>query len=288
MRKALLALAVLAICLPLATGANAAPRAHQLPHSIGRVAAKMDVGTHPFALAGDCDIAVYNICSSWIWVLASQVEGSVFGSVFSPDQCSEGCASGGAVSNILLYSRCNVVPGTIDGIRITGVDANNCPTDLKCDSGPIDLVHCVSGDRWTNIPMPLCHVDGNPFAVEIVVGHGTGGVSDVQFALDNGVANLLCSLGVTGTFPGCFSTTPSCPGWTMGTEASYIYAADVNGDTVPDDLCALYGTPYGLAFPYLYPYGYITNNLIVGVSLDCSNPTATEPTSWGHVKALYQ
>jgi len=287
MRKALLALAVLAISLPLATGAIAATKTHPA-HPFSKHAAKFDAGAHPFALTGDCDLVAYNLCSSWIWVF-NAAEGSVWGAVFSADMCPSGCATGGAVNNVLLYSRCNITPGHMDGVRIASVDASDCPTATLCDSGPLDLIHCVSGDRWTNVPMPLCHTGGNPFAVEIVWGpQSTPGTNDVQFATDNGIANLLCSLGAVGTFPGCFSSTPTCPGWVMGAQSTFVYVTDFNGDTILDDLCALYGAPYALAFPYLYPYGYIPNNLILGVSLDCTNPTATEPTSWGHVKALYQ
>jgi hypothetical protein len=63
---------------------------------------------------------------------------------------------------------------------------------------------------------------------------------------------------------------------------------DFNGDTTLDDLCSIYGYPYGVAFPYYYPYGYIPNNVVLQVGLDCTSPTATQNTSWGNVKALYE
>ena len=69
---------------------------------------------------------------------------------------------------------------------------------------------------------------------------------------------------------------------------SYIYVTDVTGDTVPDDLCALYGYPYPLAFPYYAPYGYLPNNLIIALAMDCTVPENASATSWGRVKALYE
>jgi hypothetical protein len=55
-----------------------------------------------------------------------------------------------------------------------------------------------------------------------------------------------------------------------------------------DDLCAVYGYPYPLAFPYVPYYGYLPNNLMLVAGLDCHTPTAVENTSWGHLKALYE
>jgi hypothetical protein len=275
MRKALLAAAVVALSLPIASGAFA----------FTKVADRFEGGASPYGLSADCDLQDYNLCSSWIWVF-NDAQGAQWGAVFDPNDCPGGCINGGSVSEVLLYGRCAVVPGDINGIRIDQVDANNCPTALLCETGSIELTHCVAGDRWTTIPMDVtdCHVNGNPFAVSIV--WGTAG--EIQFATDNGIANLYCSQGITGTFPGCYSTTPTCPGWTIGAQGTFIFVTDFNGDTILDDLCALYGTPYPLAFPYVFGYGYMPNNLVLAVGLDCSHPTAVEPTSWGHVKALFE
>lgn len=276
MRKALLALAVVALTLPIASGAFA----------FTKVAERYEGGASPYGLATDCTLQDYNLCSSWIWTF-NDAQGAVWGHVFDPNDCAGGCLNGGAVSEVLLYGRCNVVPGDIGGLRVDAVDANNCPTALLCETGPLELTHCVAGDRWTTIALDPndCHLSGNPFAVSIV--WGTDG--EITFATDNGIANLACSQGVTGTFPGCFSTVPTCGGYTMpAAQKSFIFVTDFNGDTLLDDLCAIYGAPYGLAFPYVSGYGYLANNLVLSVGLDCSSPTAVEPTSWGHVKALYE
>lgn len=234
----------------------------------------------------DCGLQDYNLCSSWIWTF-NDAQGAQWGHVFDPNDCAGGCLNGGAVSEVLLYARCAAVPGGIGGVRIDAVDAANCRTALLCASGALELVHCVAGDRWTAIPMPVedCHLNGNPFAVSVVWGPA----GEVQFATDNGVANLFCSQGVTGTFPGCFSTVPTCGGYVVpALQKSFIYVTDFNGDTLLDDLCEIYGSPYGLAFPYVPGHGYLANNLLLSVSLDCSSPAAVEPTSWGRVRALFE
>jgi hypothetical protein len=94
---------------------------------------------------------------------------------------------------------------------------------------------------------------------------------------------------VSETFPGCASDADGgCGTWSLAPERTYIYFTDINHDGTIDDLCALYGAPYLLAFPYVYPYGYLPNNLLISVGPDCSRPSAVETTSWGRVKALLQ
>lgn len=245
---------------------------------------RLDPGAGVYGLSGECNLHGFNICSGWNWIF-NDARGAEWGHLFDPNDCPGGCLNGGAVSEVILYSSCSVVPGDIGGVRIDAVDANGCRTALLCDSGPLELTHCVGGDRWTVIPFDPndCHLNGNPFAVSVV--WGTEG--EVHFATDNGLANLCCSNGVTGTFPGCFSTVPSCPGWIIPTQATFVFVTDFNGDTFLDDLCKVYGAPYPLSFPYVYGYGYLPNNLMVGVRLDCSDPTSAERTSWGRVKSLY-
>jgi hypothetical protein len=276
MRKALLAAAVVALSLSMTSGAFA----------FTKVAERFDGGASPYGLSGDCTLLDYNLCSSWIWTF-NDAQGAIWGHVFDPNDCASACINGGAVSSVVLYSRCNVVPGSVNSIRIDAVDANNCPTALLCETGPLSLTHCVAGDRWTTIALDPndCHLGGNPFAVSIEFGVA----GDITYATDNGIANLFCANGVTGTFPGCFSTVPTCGGYVAPTvQKSFIFVTDFNGDTILDDLCAMYGQPYGLAFPYVSGYGYMVNNLIMAVGLDCSSPTATENSTWGHVKALYE
>jgi hypothetical protein len=272
MRKVLLIAAVLVASLTMAVNAQAYTKeAVQLGNDGG-----------PYGLSGDCILAAYNICACWIWVF-TEAQGAVWGTVLDPDDCPGGCPSGGAVRQIILYSRCDPGPGDFDGVGIASVDALHCLTGSLYDSGPFTTFSCVLGDRWTFIDVPLVHVNGEPFAVTITWGTGTA-----QMSTDNGIGNLFCSMGIYGTFPGCATTTCTCVGWVMGPQVSYIWITDFNGDTLLDDLCALYGYPYPLSFPYFYPYGYLTNNLLIAVWLDCTSPTAVEPTSWGHVKALYE
>lgn len=277
MRKVLLTAAIAVVGLAVAMNASA----------FTREAARFDAAGAPYGLSTDCTISASNLCAGWIWTF-NAAQGAIWGAVMDPNSCAGGCLNGGAVSEITLYSRCATVPGQIDGIGVASVDGTGCRTGLLYDSGPVTVTHCVSGDRWTVFTTPLVHVLGNPFAITVTWGPVVGASNNPQFATDNGIANLFCSQGVVGTFPGCATTALTCSGWTLPAQNTFIYVTDFNGDTILDDLCALYGAPYPLSFPYFYPYGYLPNNLIVSAGLDCSSPTAVENTSWGHVKALYE
>lgn len=288
MRKLLLTAAIAVIGISVAVNVMAAPRHHALHgHPFTKTAAVMDAHGAPYGLSTDCTLANSNFCAGWIWVFNS-LEGSEWGAVLNSSECPGGCVNGGAVSEIILYSRCTAAPGTIDNLGVTAVDAVDCPSGSPLyASGPVTVTHCVSGDRWTTFQTPLTHTFGNPFAVTITFGPQSGGSNNPAFATDNGISNLYCSQGIIGS-PGCASTAYSCAGWTLPPQRTFIYITDFNGDGILDDLCALYGAPYPLSFPYFYPYGYLPNNLVVSVGLDCSSPTAVENSSWGHVKALYQ
>jgi hypothetical protein len=277
MRKVLLAAAIAVLGLAVAMNASA----------YTKTAALADAAGAPYGLSADCTLAAGNFCAGWIWVF-NDAQGAVWGSVLDPNDCAGGCFNGGAVSEITLYSRCSTVPGSINGIGISSVDGASCLVSSLYDSGPVTVTHCVVGDRWTVFSTPATHLGGNPFAVTVEWGPQSAGVNNPQFSTDNGIANLYCSQGVLGTFPGCATTTPTCPGWTLPAQNTFIYITDFNGDTILDDLCALYGGPYPLSFPYFYPYGYLPNNLVVSVGLDCSSPTAVENSTWGHVKSLYE
>jgi hypothetical protein len=271
MRKGIVVLAALLMTLALVVNANA----------FTKQAVPMGNEGSPSGLSEDCVLQAYNLCSCWIWVF-TEVQGGVWGTVLDPNDCPGGCAYGGCVSDVWLYSRCTA-SGDFGGIGISTVDASACLVTELFNTGPFTTTHCVLGDRWTHIDIPLIHVNGQEFAVTIEWGSGAA-----QLATENGIANLICSFGVTGTFPGCFNSTCTCAGWSPAAAATYIYVTDFNGDTILDDLCAIYGYPYAIAFPYYYPYGYIPNNVVIQVGLICNMPTATENTSWGHVKALYE
>jgi hypothetical protein len=278
MRKVLLAAAVVVLGLSVAVNASA----------ITKQAVRSDVQSAPYGLSVDCTLCASNICAGWIWVFNELQGGAVWGCVFDPNDCPGGCENGGAVSEIQLYSRCSVVPGCLADVGLSLVNAVDCPTTALYGTGPVTVTHCVAGDRWTTFPVPLIHMDGQRFAVTITWCDPVAGASNPQLATDNGIGNLFCSMGVCCTFPGCASTGLTCVGWTNPPQKTFIYVTDFNGDTVLDDICGLYGVPYSLAFPYMYPYGYLSNNLVVCVGLDCLHPTAVEPSSWGHVKALYE
>lgn len=235
-------------------------------------------------LSTDCALQEYNFCSIWAWIY-DDAPGAVWGTVFDPNDCAGGCLTGGAVSEVLLYSRCERVSAEMGGVRIGAVDAQGCLTTLLYDTGPLALTHCLPGDRWTRVPIPpdRARLLGNPFAVQVVWGPQ----GEVKFASDNALANLFCLRGYLGTFPGCNTTFPSCNGWTMAPSASYIYVTDWNGDTLLDDLCAQYGAPYALAFPYVAGYGYLNNNLAMSVGLDCHGPFPVEGATWGRIRALF-
>jgi hypothetical protein len=276
MRKVLLTVAVLAMSLALAANANA----------FTKQAVPMGNEGSPSGLSQDCVLQSYNICSCWIWVF-TEVPGSLYGAVFDPTDCPGGCqlpsgGPGGAVSDIWLYSRCTA-SGDFGVVGVSTIDPTGCPVTELYNTGPFTTTHCVVNDRWTHIDVPLIHVNGEPFAITIEWGSGAA-----QLASDNGIANLICSFGITGTFPGCFNSTCTCSGWSLSPATSFVYTRDFTGDTIPDDICAIYGYPYALAFPYYPGIGYIPNNIVLQVGLDCTNPTATENTSWGHVKALYE
>lgn len=126
------------------------------------------------------------------------------------------------------------------------------------------------------------------FAVTVIWGPQTEGVSNARFALDNGVANLYCSQGVTGTFPGCATSASACSDWTMQPQMRFISVTDINHDGTLDDLRAVSGAPYGLAFSYPYYYSCVTNNMLIGVGLECADPAGTYANSWGRIKALFE
>jgi hypothetical protein len=272
MRKVLLVAAVLAVSLSMVVNA----------HAYTKEAAQIGNEGAPYGLSQDCVLTAYNICACWIWTF-TEAPGAVWGTVYDPADCVGGCDNGGAVSEIFLYSRCDVAPGSHGGVGVSTVDALNCLVSELWNSGPFTTFSCVVGDRWTTIDVPLIHLDGERFAVTVTWGDGSA-----VLATENTIGNLFCSFGVIGTFPGCATSTCTCYGWAPGGGFTYLWVTDFTGDTIPDDLCALYGYPYALAFPYYYPYGYLYNNLMVAVGLDCTGATAVTPTSWGHVKALYE
>lgn len=278
MRKLLLAVTMVALSVSVA---SAAPFTKEL--------SKFDAQGAPYGLASDCTLENSNLCAGWIWTFTAGA-GDVWGAVLNPNDCPGGCLNGGAVDQIILYSRCTTAPGALGGVGISAVDGAGCLTTSLYDSGPVTVTHCVSGDRWTTFSTPLTHLNGNPFAVTVTWGPLAAGTNNPALATDNGIANLYChnNPGVYPVFPGCGASTSDCTAWELPPQRTFIYVTDLNGDTLPDDICSLYGAPYPLAFPYFYPYGYLPNNLIVSVGLNCFEPTAVESGSWGHVKSLYQ
>lgn len=288
MRKVLLAAAIVVLGLTAVMNASAASH-HQV---LGRTAARFDAHGAPYGLAVDCTLNSANLCAGWIWTYTVQPTGAVWGAVMNPSDCPISCTNGGAVEQFILYSRCSTTPGSFGGLSIWPVDGVDCRTGTSAlyDTGPMTVTHCVSGDRWTTVATTRqVHVNGNPFAV-CITWTETAGANNPQFATDNGIADLYCHQNPTAfpVFPGCGTSGAPCASWSIPPQRTFIYVTDLNGDTVLDDICALYGAPYALAFPYVYPYGYLPNNLIVSVGLDCFSPTATESGSWGHVKSLYQ
>ena len=232
----------------------------------------------PYGLSADCTLQYYNICSCYLWVYSDQ-EHAVWGSVFDPEDCPGGCMTGGAVKEIRLFSVCATAPATLDAIRIQTVDAAGCPTALLYDSGgPIDIVHCVIGDHWTTIPVPLVHVGGRPFVVQVEWGP-TG---SLQIASDNPWKNYQC---YSGSPEGCLLPGCGCSSWEIPPQRSFIYVTDRDGDGTLDDLCSDYGAPEAITS---YVYSDVPDNLLISVVLDCQSPTATEAGTWGRVKHLFE
>jgi hypothetical protein len=155
MRKVLFTVAVLAMGLSLAVNANA----------FTKEAAKIDGAGSPSGLSQDCVLQAYSLCSCWIWVF-TELPGGIWGTVLNPADCAGGCASGGAVSDVWLYSRCTV-SGDFGGIGISTVDASDCLVSELFNTGPFTTTHCVLGDRWNHIDVPYVHVNGEDFAVTI-------------------------------------------------------------------------------------------------------------------------
>ena len=140
----------------------------------------------------------------------------------------------------------------------------------------------------------LPDIDLTDDAFAVTLEWGPSSPAQVRLVTDNALGNLFCSMGLSG-FPGCLGTVCGCASWAPTAENSYIYLTDFTGDTIPDDLCGLYGAPYPLNFPYYPSYGYLGNNLLVSVGLTCSAASSvkdvsgeSQPTSWGRVKALYR
>ena len=148
----------------------------------------------------------------------------------------------------------------------------------------------MTGDRWTRIPTPTFGLNGNPFAVTVTWGPQTGGISNPQLASDNTLCNLMCQRNpsVYGVFPGCATSFNDCSRWSLPPQRTYVYVSDINQDGQLDDICALYGAPYPLAFPYYAPYGYLPNNLVISIGLDCGLVSAVSESSRGGVKALFR
>jgi len=242
-----------------------------------RALAPADEAPAPYGLSADCTLQYYNICSCYMWVYSDQ-EHAVWGSVFDPEDCAAGCTTGGAVKEVRLFGICRTAPATLDAIRIQSVDAVGCPTALLYDSGPIEIAHCGIGDHWTTIPVPLVHVDGRPFVVQVEWGP-TG---SLQLATDNPEKNYACWVGVP---EGCYEPECICYSWGIPPQRSFIYVTDRNGDGTLDDLCHDYGAPEAIAS---YVFSYIPNTLLLSVVLDCESPTATEPSTWGRVKHLFE
>jgi hypothetical protein len=279
MRKVLWASAIVVLGLSFAMNASA---------SMSKRLVRDSASGAPYGLSADCTINSGNNCAGWVWVWSTS-ENDVWGTVLDADDCAGGCANGGAVTDISmrLYCLSAPPPGTINNVGVTLVDGNACPTGAPLySSGPITATHCTTGsDRWQTLTIPATHTAHNPFAVTVTWGPVVGTSNNPQFSTSAGIANYYCEqTGVIG-FPGCAATTSSCAGWGGSGFApihTYIY---VSGGV---DLCATYGVPYALQFPYVYGVGYAPNNLMINVGLDCYNPTATEAGSWGHVKSLYQ
>jgi hypothetical protein len=281
MRKALLTAAIVAVSGLLAVNA----------FGFNREAVQYEGGSAPYGLSQDCLLQAYNLCSGYIWIITGAVsgQGAVWGTVLDPNDCPGGCTNGGAVSDIWFYGRCSPsAPAMINGVDIDLIGPDLCITAQLWHSGPISVLSCVPYDRWTHVTVPIAdtHLNGEPFAVTVEWGPDTP--SQCLFSTHNGIANFYCEKGQQG-FPGCATTGLTCAGWCCPPppQDTYIYVTDFNGDTVLDDLCATYGMPYPLWFPYVGGYGYLPNNLMVIAGLDCHSPTAVENTSWGHVKALY-
>ena len=257
----------------LATAPAAAYRVERAPRDAGGLSDARYV---------DCVLSAYNWCSGWIWTF-SEDPGGIWGVVYDSNNCPGGCNNGGAMTEVYLYSRCTSVPGSLGGVGVYTVDWQDCLVDVLYTSGPLTMTHCVSGDRWTTLDVRWVHVFGHPFAITVTWGPD----NNPQLATDNAVANFYCARGYAG-FPGCATTGRTCVGWNNLPQRSYIYFTDLDNNGTLEDMCALYGAPYGPSFPYIYYYGYMNNNLVMAVGLDCSSPTAVEPTSWGHVKALFE
>ena len=260
-------------------------------HSFSREVAELDSHGPPYGLSDFCFLDSYNVCSGWVWVY-SDVEGAVWGTVLDPNDCPGGCHfHGGKPTDIWFWGLCSPgAPAMINGVSYGFVDAIGCRTYLLWHSGPVTVYSCVSGDRWAHVSVPggVQCVFEERFALS--VEWGPDSPAQMQFATDNGLSNLFCWLGYLGTFPGCASPDHDCATWEWSNpgQVSYVYVTDFNGDTVLDDLCAIYGMPYPLWGPYVSSYGYMPNNLMAVVRLDCNWASSVENTSWGHVKALYE
>lgn len=264
----------------VASAASAGP-------SFTRQVVPMRGGDRPgTTLSADCALDAFNTCSGWTWVF-TEYPGAIWGAVLDPNDCPGGCLNGGQVTGVVFFSRCPTAPGHIGGVGISRVDAVGCRTASLYQSGPMDIVHCVSGDRWTLAPVPNVYVYGERFAVTISWG-SAGEAANPQLVSDCGIGNLYCWQGVVGTFPGCNGSTPTCSDWNNPPENSYIYVTDFDGDGQLEDICTIYGMPYPLAFPYVYPYGYVSNNLLIRVGFDCHSPQAVLESTWGGVKTLFE
>jgi hypothetical protein len=244
-------------------------------------------GDMPHGMSVDCVLQEFSACSGWIW-LCGDDEGAVWGTVYDVEDCPGSCASGVSVSEIYLYTVCASTPARFGGVGIASVDGVDCLADPLYDSGPLTIVHCTPGDRWNIIETPPIPVNGR-FAVTVTWGPRVDGISNPRFAVDAETADFFCSADPSryGVFPGCATSEASCHDWIRHAQSSFLYVTDVDGDTTPDDLCKLYGYPYPVRPYYSYLY-YTTNNILMGVGLECTGSTAVQPSTWGRVKNLFE
>ena len=187
---------------------------------------------------------------------------------------------------IYLYTICTSTAARFGGVGVARVDEAYCPTALLYQSGPVTIVNCTAGNRWTTLETPPIPVSGW-FTVELTWGARVNGTSNPQFALDEEYADALCQRGEFG-FPGCATSQASCSDWVMQASRSFIYVTDIDHDGTLDDICARYGAAYPIDINIPYGYAAWANNLLLGVGLQCTGSTATEPSTWGRVKALFR
>jgi len=175
----------------------------------------------------------------WIWVF-DDTEGAVWERSSIRWDCSIMCPTGRSGEGGTAVQPLPVAAGPYQWNSDMFRRRCGLPDRAAYRNRRIELSHCVSGDRWTPIPVAA----GSRWRRAIVVQVEWGPTGALQLASEN-TQQKLHSTWIPGSgFPA------SCSEWVLPPERSFIYVTDRDGDGFLEDLCQIYGAPDPIAFQW--------------------------------------